>query len=174
MNSLVAAKNRYIQDRYEAMRLTMEGLREHVGVKFKLIEISRSTLEVWKEQWPKWPKTELNQFDWDEIHKRFREPDSFKFAIWADDELCGLVVGTTSGQSIKVRFIEGSPNPSCPLKGRRILIALEAVALYGQLRGKRELVLEPINQKLIDVYENDYGFEVVRPRKGDPFCRKGI
>jgi hypothetical protein len=159
-----------MQDRHTALRKATESLRDHVGEKFLLREISLSTLDEWRD----WARSESDQFDWEEIHRKYNEPDAIKFGIWVDDQLCGLVLGTTSGQSIKARFIEGSPNPHCPLKGRRILIALEALALYGQLRGKRELILEPINQKLISLYENDYGFEVIRPLKGEPFCRKGI
>jgi hypothetical protein len=136
-------------------------------VDFKLIEFSRSTLEgvaKWKTR----------QFDWAEIHRRYDDADCFKFGIWVDDRLIAAVVATTTGQSIKIQFLEGDPAADCPLKGKRILIALEAAANYAQLRGKLELVLEPVNQTLITLYQDVYGFEVVRPRNESPYWRKRI
>jgi hypothetical protein len=145
-----------------------ETLRSHIGVNFRVSEISLKALEACDSQWGK------SNWDWHEIYRNYRDADAFKFAIWVDDTLCGLAVATTSGQSVVLRFVEGSPDVNCPLKGRRILIALEAAANYGQNRGKRELKLEPLNEELISLYESVYGFEVVRQGKGPVFCRKGI
>lgn len=145
-----------------------ETLRPHIGVNFRVSDISRKALEAVETQWGE------SKWDWATISQAFRDPDAFKFAIWVDDTLCGLGLATTTGQSVVLRFIEGSPRADCPLKGQRILIALEATALYGQKRGKRELKLEPLNEDLINLYESTYGFKVVRPKKGPTFCTKGI
>jgi hypothetical protein len=125
-------------------------------------------LDAVQQQWGS------SQFDWDAVNSNYRGIDAFKFAIWVDDILCGLAIATTGDKNVKLRFIEGSPDPNCPLKGRRVLIALEAAANYGQRRGKHVLTLEPLNEKLILLYETAYGFEVVRPSKGPPYCTKGI
>ncbi|MBX5153221.1 hypothetical protein HJC04_11335 [Rhizobium sp. NLR8a] len=168
LNNFHAAKARYNQNRFDACHKAVTNLRGVIGVEFHISDLSRGALEAVNSQWGS------SEFDWQRIHDVYREPDCIKVAFWVGERLCALAIGTTSGQSLRFRFLEGSPDPNCPLKGVRILIALEVMALYGQMRGKRELVLEPINEKLIDVYENTYGFEVVRPAKGTAFCKKGI
>jgi len=145
-----------------------ENLRPHIGVNFRVSEITRKALEACDAQWG------ASTWDWHALHQAYRDVDAFKFAIWVDETLCGLAIATTTGQSVVLRFVEGSPDVNCPLKGRRILIALEAAANYGQRRGKRDLKLEPLNEHLINLYETTYGFEVVRPRKGPAFCTKRI
>lgn len=71
-------------------------------------------------------------------------------------------------------FFEADPRPECPLKGKRILIALDAIAAYVQGSGRAEIRVEPANDKLVEVYQTVYEFEVVSPRKGKPYCRKRI
>ena len=167
MSSISAARARYMRNRHDALRGATDTLRPILGVDFRLVEFSRSTLDAIQE----WGTSE---FDWPEIHRRYNEPDSLKFGIWVGDRLAAAVVATTTGQSVKIQFVEGDPRGDCPLRGRRILIALEAAANYAQLRGKLELVLEPINEILIILYEDIYGFEAVRPRRETPYWRKRV
>lgn len=162
------ARARYENDRQQACIAAGDSLRETLGVDFRISQISRSALDAVHTQW------KSSEFDWDKINTDIRGIDAFKFAIWVGDRLCGLAVATTSNQRIRLRFLEGSPLPDCPLKGRRITIALEAVAFYGQRRGKRELTLEPLNEKLISVYQNTYGFQIIRPHSDPPYALKGI
>lgn len=161
------ARARYEKARHEAC-IKAGHLRQVLSVNFEVAEMGRAALDAVATQW------KTSKFNWDEIYRDMRGIDTFKFAIWVGDRLCGLGVATTSNQSIRLRFIEGSPLEDCPLKGRRILIALEAVAYYGQLRGKKELLLEPLNEKLISVYETTYGMKIIHPTKGNPYASKGI
>jgi len=119
-----------------------------------------------------WGKT---RFDWPKIFSVHRDPDRLDIAMWsAQDRLSGLALGLCTGQSLMLRFAEGDPRDDCPLKGNRILIALETATNYAQARGKREIRLQPINDKLVDLYENVYGFVLESPRNEDPYYRKGV
>lgn len=167
MNALSAARARYLQNKHDAMRAAVIKLAPLLGVEFRLVEFSRSTMEALDS----WQNAE---FDWAEIDRRHRDAGTFKFGIWVGDRLTAVALATVSGQSVRLEFVEGEQFDACPLKGKRILIALEAVANYAQARGKNEIVLEPINPTLISLYEDVYGFEAVRPRKGSPYWRKRI
>jgi len=126
---------------------------------------------VWR-QLDEWGET---RFDWREIDRRHRDPDRLDIAIWSDnDRLSGLGLGLSTGQAIMLRFLEGDPRQDCPLRGKRILIALEATANYAQGRGKREIRLQPINDKLVYLYESVYGFVLESPRNEAPYYRKGV
>lgn len=114
-------------------------------------------------------------FDWEKIFRQHREPDRLDMAIWSNDaQLSGVALGLTTGQSLMLRFVEGDPRDNCPLKGRRFLIALEAATNYAQARGKREIRLQPINDKLVHLCENVYGFQLESPKNEAPYYRKGV
>lgn len=90
-----------------------------------------------------------------------------EIVIWGpNDRLCGLGLATTNRTSVILQFIEGDPRPDCPLRGKRLPIALEAVACYGQGRGKSEIRLQPINEKLASLYRDVYDF-TRETRKGE-------
>jgi hypothetical protein len=153
---------------HDAMRLATEHIRKELGLDVQLREFTRATLDGIKE----WGESE---FDWGEIFRSLRDPDCFRFGIWMGGRLTAVAIATTSGQSICLRYVEGDKREDAPLTGLRILIALEAITIYGQLRGKLEIKLEPINAALITLYEDTYGFEAISPHKGAPkFWRKRI
>lgn len=168
LNAIQHARARYLQNMHDAMRMAAENIRKGLGVECQLKEFTRAT----QDGISKWGK---NEFDWDDILRNIRDPDCFRFGIWVADRLTAVAIATTSNQSVCLRFIEADRREDAPLTGLRILIALEAIAIYGQLRGKSEIRLEPVNEKLISLYEDTYGFEVVPPRKGAPrYWRKRI
>lgn len=168
MNAVKNARMRYLQSMHDAMRKSSENIRKELGVDVQLREFTRSTITAIEE----WGATE---FDWSEILSRVRDPDCFRFGIWFGNRLVAVAIATTSGQSVCLRYIEADRRDDAPLKGLRILIALEAITIYGQLRGKVEIKLEPIDEGLISLYENSYGFERISPRKGVPkYWRKRI
>ena len=153
---------------HDAMRKASDNLKREASLDVHLREFTRSTLEIvvtWKNL----------KFDWPEIHRSIKDPDCFRFGIWSQDRLSAVALATTTNQAVCLRFVEGDESDDAPLRGLRILIALEAITIYGQLRGKSELKLEPINEKLISLYEDTYGFEAISPRKGSPkYWRKSI
>lgn len=73
-----------------------------------------------------------------------------------------------------LRFLEGDPRQDCPLRGKRILIALETAANYAQGRGKKEIRVQPIDDKLVYLYESVYGFVLESPKNEEPYYRKGV
>lgn len=135
------------------------------------IQITEWSGRVWRAL-DDWGKIE---FDWKEIERRHKDPSRLEIAIWSSQErLSGLALGLTTGQALMLRFLEGDPRQDCPLRGMRIAIALETAANYAQARGKSEIRLQPINDKLVYLYENVYGFALVSPHKEEPYYRKGV
>lgn len=60
------------------------------------------------------------------------------------------------------------------MKGFRAAIALEAVACYAQLRGKAEIRVSPINDRLRELYVELYGFQEVTDRGMEPYFRRAV
>lgn len=153
---------------HDAMRRATENIRNQLGVDFQMKEFTRATLDGIQE----WGETD---FQWSDILRNLKDPDCFRFGIWVGDRLTAVAIATTSDRSVCLRYVEADKRENAPLTGLRILIALEAITIYGQLRGKLEVKLEPINEKLVNLYEDVYGFEPIVPRKGLPrYWRKGI
>ncbi|WP_442582517.1 hypothetical protein ACSBOB_11470 [Mesorhizobium sp. ASY16-5R] len=168
MSHFAAAKIRYAQNRYDACKLAAETMSHFLGKPIQITEWSGRAarhLHDWGS----------SHFDWEKIFQEHREPDRLDMAIWGGkDRLSGLALGLTTGQSLMLRFVEGDPRSDCPLKGQRILIALQAAANYAQARGKKEIRLQPINEKLVNLYQKVYGFELESPRNEAPYYRKGV
>jgi len=115
------------------------------------------------------------RWDWEEIFRGHRDPDRLELVIWTvGDRLSGLGLVLTSGRAVELRFLEGDPRPDCPLKGRRIAVALEAAARYAQARGKLEIRLQPLNASLGCLYCKAYGFEEVTPKGAQSYLRKAV
>ena len=171
-SELRRAKARYLEARSKAYNHAAK-LRGVVGVDFRVGEWSRSVEEAYKGQWLG-VRHDDGGFDWPRIFDRHRDPSRLDIVIRVDERICGIGIGTVSGDSVFLRFLEGDPRTDCPLKGRRILIALETAAAYAQALGRRQLRLEPVNAALESLYVDVYGFSMVRPKKGNPYCTKGV
>ena len=165
-------KARAEQDRANAYRIAALNLQAPIGVQFNISSWSNKAQRAFDTQWQ--PLERKLDWKWDEIFETHRDFDKLDMAIWSGEALCGLALGLTTGAALNLRFLEGSPNPDCPLKGRRILVALEASACYAQARGKKEIRLSPINSSLESLYRDTYGFDLEIPAKGEPYYRKGV
>ncbi len=169
MSTLARAKERYEKDRFNARRQAALNLVPVVGVDFHMAgwgARAREALAKWADG---------SDWDWDEIFRRHNDPDRLDMVIWGPDyRLCGLGLGLTTGEAVEIRFIEGDPSPDCPLKGRRTLIILECASCYAQARGRKELRIQPINERLEDLYRQTYGFVLETPRRGERYYRKDI
>lgn len=171
-SKLARAKERYATDRYDAFRIAALNLQPYLGVDFHISSWTTKAAAAFGEQWSRHKRT-VN-WDWPEIMRRHNDPDRLDLAIWVGDLLCGLGLGTTTAQAVKIRFCEGSPFPECPLKGRRILVMLEAATCYAQARGKQEIRIAPKNSSLESLYRDIYGFELVKGQNQEPYYRKGV
>lgn len=162
------AAQRYKQNAYDARLATAERMKAFLGVHVGVGEWSRRVFEALSA----WEKS---LFDWEEIQRRHKEPSRLELAIWSDDNvLAGMALGLCTGQAVVLRFVEGDPREDCPLKGFRLLIALEAVTNYAQARGKKEIRVQPKNDQLVNLYEEVYGFTYHEPRGEEPYYRKGV
>jgi hypothetical protein len=171
MSVVARHKARFETDRFNARTQAVQNLRAHLP-EFNLSGWSGRTREAYLDQWLGNPKC---SWDWEEIFRRHNDPDRLDIAIWgADERLCGLAVGLTTGEAVEIRFLEGDPRLDCPLKGRRILITLESAACYAQARGRRELRVRPKNERLETLYRQTYGFVLETTRSGDRYYRKGV
>src|SRR5262245_57327285 len=123
MSVLARHKARCETDRHSARAQAVKNLTPYLP-QFNLSGWGARAREAYLDQWLPDPN---RQFDWEGIFRRHNDPDRFDIAIWGPNErLCGLGLGTTTGEALDLRFLEGDPRQGCPLKGRRILILLES------------------------------------------------
>ena len=163
------ARERYRKQKEQARAAAIEKLVPLVGERFQLMEWSNRAFERQEEQWGR------AHFPWQDIRRRFRDVGQMDLACWTGEErLAFLAVATVSNRQITFKFMEADPRSDCPLKGRRLLIALEAIANYGQLRGKRQIILEPANESLVGLYTQTYGFVCETQPNGKKLCRKEL
>lgn len=166
---LARARERYRNDADIARRKASLILIPHIGLNFFITGWTSRGREAYADHW------QSSCFDWPEIYRRHNEPDRLELAIWAsDNRLCGLGLGLTTGGAVELRFLEGCRTEDCPLKGFRAAIALEAVACYAQLRGKPEIKVNPINDRLRNLYVDLYGFDEVRKPNREPYFRRMV
>ncbi len=173
MSELERAKARYAEQREAAFRVAAQSLVPYIGVQFHITgwtNKARDELRSWEAA----GRHADGRFPWPEIFQRYRDPDRLDMAIWVGDRLAALALGTCTGPSVLLRYLEGDPRTDCPLVGRRILIALEAAANYAQARGRRELRVQPVNERLSNLYVQVYGFTLENPHKQDAYYRKGV
>jgi hypothetical protein len=162
-----AHKARCRIDRDEAFRVASLNLADNPGLNF---HITGWTARA-REAYGGWASSRWN---WNELFRRHHDPDRLDIAIWThDNELAALALAVTTGLAVHLRFLEGAPGDSPALKGDRLIIVLEAVACYAQLRGKVEIRATPLNDELSRLYVDRYGFELVDKRGQEAYvCRR--
>lgn len=171
MSTLERAKARFEANRHDSRVQAVRNLQPHLP-EFNLSGWTGRAKEAYLDQWLKAGDC---HFDWLEVFRRHTDPDRLDLAIWgAENRLCGLGLGLTTSEAVEVRFAEGDPRADCPLKGRRILILLEAASCYAQARGRKELRIQPVNEHLESLYRQTYGFVLETTRSGERYYRRGI
>lgn len=166
--SFATQRQKYIHRAYEARQATEQLLPSELGLKFSTSEWSGRTFESLRSQWGG------SVFDWEKIDDATREPSRLDVAVWVGDRLCCLMVATLGGEAVTLRWVEGDPRPDCPLKGLRLLIALDLVTNYAQANGRNEIRAEPINSAMVNLFEADYGFKAAKPKRGTPYWWKQV
>lgn len=174
-SELHRAKQRYLTCRLDAYRLAKDNLAGAIDVDFRVSELTGRAFQAVTDQWVPAGRGQETAWDWAEINRRYREPDRLDMVIWAPgDRLCGIGLGVTVGPSVEIRFLEADPRRDCPLLGKRALIALEVAACYAQARGKTELRVRPLNSSIERLYREVYAFELVSPRREDPYLMRKV
>jgi hypothetical protein len=168
VSSYYSARNRYAVSRARAISATTAALVPEFGIVFRLTGWSRAVQAAYQVQWVS------PEFDWQEIFRRFGDPDRLDLAMWAEDRLCGLGLATTTQTALKLLFLEGDSRPDCPLRGLRIPIFLDVAANYARDRGKTELRVWPLTDNLAGLYRDAYGFSLVTSGPGGPYWVRRI
>jgi hypothetical protein len=169
------ARRRYDDAKTAARAFAEKSLQSTIGVNFSILNWSRRAEELYRRQWPPLPRPN-GGWDWPSIFQdQSSRIDRLDIVIIGPEErLCAIGIADTTGESVFARILEADSRSGCPLKGLRSLIYFETVAAYGQNLGKNEMRCQPINDKIGELYRDTYGFEIERPRKGQPYYRKGI
>ncbi len=166
---LARAKARYADLRGKAYLRTAQILVPHIEVDFTITQWGAKAKDAYSRQWGQ------SRFDWEEIFRKHNDPDRLDMAIWSpNDRLSALCLGLTTGRSVHLRFLEGDRREDCPLKGRRILIVLEAAANFAQGRGKSELRLQPESDALKELFRETYGFALEKDQDKREYWVKRI
>lgn len=142
-------------------------------------EITRAAGEAWQTQWR--PINERTPpeggWDWPDIwtDRKRHNTELFHAAVWFGGRLSGLALGVPNKTAVVLEGVEGDPNSDNPAKGLVLLTILEAATCYAQITGRQEIWLkEPANERLVSLYVDGYGFELVTDKARKPYCRKRV
>ena len=138
-----------------------EGLRRQVP-ELRLTPIDLAALNAAKP----WRAAQAVGWEWPAVIKR-RRANRFDLAIWHGEILCGLA----DAAWIAIGFLQGTPDPAHPLRGRVIPIALavlEAQVLAADAAEAR--LLSPFPE-LVPLYEAR-GYQRVADRPDLDYLRK--
>lgn len=165
------------QDRDQARLHAARSIGAHLGVSIYITGWTVKARQAYADQWCGGgvkPHPDAD-WDWEEIFKGHKEYDRLDLAVWgAGDRLSVLGLGLVKSDAVEVRFVAGDPRPGCPLIGHRALIVLECAQAYAQLRGKHELRVQPVNERLEELYTTKFGFTLATPRNQPPSYRKEV
>ena len=148
----------------QARDATMAGLCPEFG-EFQLTAWILGTFESL------WPNPE---YPWDMIRKIYIEPDRLELALWADNRLIALGICQTKDDVLVIRVLEGPRDDACSFAGQRAFILSDAAVRYAQIRGKREVHLQPANPDLVNLYVAGCGFSPPDPASGSQYYWKKV
>lgn len=172
--TLERAKARYGQARDASRRQAILNLADELPVDCSLGDWSNRAFSELKHQWQGARTHDVGGWDWNEMHRKYREVSVIGSALWtADRRLSALAMGRATGESVCLEFVEADPRTDCPLKGWRLPIFIELMACYAQELGKREVRVIPANTALGTLYVR-FGFVLETPRKQTPYYRREV
>ena len=135
----------------------------------RIAPIDRTALHVYAQTWAArrhW--TGAGGWPWDLLVRSYlKKPRAFHAALWESNQLCGLAVGAVSKgrRRITLRYVQSAPDPEHPLRGRVMLLMLEAVKEYGLALGSESLVLRNPLAGVLRLYL-DLGFVIAGKHHG--------
>jgi hypothetical protein len=156
------------------------GLFDYDGASYRDIQlaigpIDENALDAWAAFWDGHAD---RRYEWDWRFERsswqttLRRADA---AIWANGELCGLLIGmATKGRTfLRVDLLEGSPNLNHPLKGRIAYCATEIAEAFGFAFGCGKVSLMRPVDEAVPLYQ-ELGFELLTTKADIPHCVRRI
>ncbi len=143
-----------------------------LGLNVRYASVSRRTYEAIDNQWG--DARERVNWDWPQLFRRYNEIKRLDVAVWTpDDRLVMVALATVSKEALTLRYVEGDPRADCEFKGKRIPLALEVAVRYAQMSGLAEIRIQPLNEALTQLYENEFGFTLVSTKGEVPYwCRE--
>ena len=169
-----AAHGNYTQLRRVAYNGAIADWKRRLGIDLTMWDWGRMASDSCHQTWTNRSKTS-NHWDWDEIHARHTDYDRLPLAVFGpngDLWIAGLALMTS--QAVHFRFLEGTPDPACPIASNRAFIALDVAARYGQALGKTELLIQPANPALEAFYRERLKFTHDPSMPGGAFYRRGL
>jgi len=172
---LKKAKDRAAQAWSDSVLAAGKNMAPFISVEYSIVQWSNSVSELYRDQWCGEERHSDAGWDWEEIYRRYKSrPKNCLAAMICDGRLSCLALFTATRQTVSVAFLEGDPREDCKMKPFRATIMLDLAATYGQRLGCNEIRLEPVNDRLTKLYEDDYGFERVTPKKGETYVRRSL
>lgn len=164
--------------RADAYAAATQALIGEIRTPFDLRSIESRALRVWRTEWvPRYTDArDIGEWNWDALSSDYlRRPAAFHLAIWSEGRLCGMAAGKASGKHriLTVNFIEGSPDPHHPLKGKIRTLALAAAKSYAQVLGATTLRLSDPAPELLAGYVAA-GFDLVFLGRAVRYCERRI
>lgn len=107
------------------------------------------------EAWYGYPGR-LVEWDWRTILHKFRKkPKRLDVAFYCKDVLCGLMTASISrGRvGINIRYVEGNPDPTHPLKRNFLYLALWQAELFGTFSDCKRVTVSQPNPFLVESYK---------------------
>jgi hypothetical protein len=104
-------------------------------------------------------------------------PSRFEVAIWQGDILCALALGrpAPTGPHLSLHYIERNPDPANPLRSKVTGAAVAALRRYALVLGKTELrLVDPLPALVPRYCSPAFGFHLVTPVTGGPYCSRSI
>lgn len=139
--SRAQAEAKYRDIRLAALQAAQDLCADGLGEPVRLTLIGPEAL-AGQESWIGHP---ARRFEWPWRNMagdlRRSEPSRFERAIWHGATLCGLSLGRLRANFCRVDYLEGSPLPDHPLRGKVAAVMLTAAVAYATATGKREIHL---------------------------------
>jgi hypothetical protein len=166
-----AAEDRYRNIRHAAFQRALALIQETFApIPVRLTEIGPTAIAAFNDHWAghaarryPWPWADMV------ADARRDDPARFEVAVWSEQVLCGLAFGRTRTGYCAVEYLEGSPEPDHPLKGRVTVIVSGAAVAYATALGKPQLRLIDPLEAMVPRYKA-LGFELATPKGESPYC----
>jgi hypothetical protein len=132
---LAACEERYAEVRCNTLALVEEYCLAYHRRKVAARVVTKEATDFIEKNWASHPHRRCT-WNWEAgLLRTLRKshPRRYELALWADGTLCGVAIGRLSDAKVwvSVTHIEGSPDPSHPLKGLVATIAMAGAEFFA-------------------------------------------